>query len=224
MARRLLSPLTALALTLCALVAPRQVQAQVVNGSFEADNCSVTSGYRLGLSGNDMTGWYIPAGDGVYPWCINNASGYGPAADGNQFLVLGYYNTATQYTIQQTLTGLTAGGVYRLDFSIASELNCCATAEVSFLSGSSTLAELFTSSNSGGFWTQWAAKSATFVADNSSVTFQFKDIVSAADGYDLGLDAVSVSEVSVTPEPASIALVATGLLGVAGVARRRRRA
>ena len=87
----------AAALALIAMVPAQQAHAQVVNGSFEADYCGGPGGYRLGLSGNDMTGWFIPSGDGVYPWCLSGgAFGAGPAAQGNQYFVLGEQGRATQ--------------------------------------------------------------------------------------------------------------------------------
>ncbi|MBW2282692.1 MAG: hypothetical protein JRG82_18295, partial [Deltaproteobacteria bacterium] len=59
----------------------------VVNGSFEADPFTGSGlGFLLALIGNDVTGWFIPNGDGTYPWGLQNvnAFGGGPAADGNQ--------------------------------------------------------------------------------------------------------------------------------------------
>ncbi|CAN5585013.1 hypothetical protein BH09GEM1_BH09GEM1_20460 [soil metagenome] len=142
---------------LVSMVSAQQAHAQVVNGSFEADNCGTSGGgVRLGLSGSDMTGWFIPGTDGVYPWCLQNGNTYaaGPAAQGNQWLVLGEVSSGVNRTISQTLTGLNPGGAYMLKFAIASELGCCAVAQVGFLSGSSTLSQNFNAPASGSYWTQ----------------------------------------------------------------------
>lgn len=196
----------------------------VANGSFEADNFNAGGGYRLGLVGNDVTGWYIPAGDGVYPWGLQNGNGYGagPADTGNQWLVLGEQGTDHQYTIQQTVNGLTPGGTYTLSWAAASELGCCANGQLSFLSGSATAADNFSAPSSGSYWTQWGHYSYTFVANASSVTFQFQDIAPGAAGYDLGLDSVSMVGSGV-PEPAAWSLMLVGVGGLGGALRSRRK-
>jgi hypothetical protein len=191
----------------------------VVNGSFEDSSFGAPGGYTLGLLGSAVPGWTIPSGDGTYPWGLTNGA-YGAFTPyGNQFIVLGEYGPAVEYTIQQTLTGLTAGSTYNLSFAIASELNCCAQTEVSYLSGSSTLSQTFSATPSGSFWTDWTTHSMSFVADSSSVTFQFKDVNPTTNGYDLGLDNVSVTSV---PEPETYAMFMAGLGLMGFIARRRK--
>jgi hypothetical protein len=198
--KRLLATMALAVLALC-MVSPSMGQTGhnlVVNGSFEADPCTGTGpGYKEGLVGGSVTGWFIPASDTIYPWCLQNMNGFsaGPAASGNQWLVLGRVATSVSYTIQQTLTGLTPGGTYNLSFAIASESGCCSVAEVSFPNGSSTAAQTFTAPSSGNYWKAWATKTMNFTATSSSVTLQFKNLVSAqtgGGGFDLGLDSVDV--------------------------------
>jgi len=196
---KLLLTTTALAVLVLCMASPALGQNLVVNGSFETDPCTGSgAGFKLGLVGTAITGWNIPATDGVYPWCLQNTNAYsaGPAAAGSQWLVLGEVATGVPYTIQQTLNGLNPGTTYMLSFEIASESGCCSIAEVSFPSGSSTATQTFTAPASGNYWKVWGTNTMNFIATSSSVTLQFKNLVSAqTGGIDLGLDNVIVMPV-----------------------------
>jgi hypothetical protein len=215
-----------------ATAAPHAAAAKefVVNGSFEADNFNAGSGFRLGLVGNDVTGWFIPASDGTYPWGLQNANAFsaGPAADGNQWLVLGETGAGgpsmVDFTIQQTITGLTPGNTYTLSFDLASELDHTgAIAEVSFLSGTKAAPADFTAPAIGPtFWNPWSAFSEKFVATDTTAVLQFKDLaVESPLGGDVGIDKVSIT--GGIPEPASWAMMLVGFGAIGWAARRRLR-
>lgn len=223
MSRTRLLPLAAVAAIAIASFGGAHAANLLVNGSFEVDNFNSGGGFRLGLNGNDVTGWFIPAGDGIYPWGLQNSNSFnaGPAADGNQWLVLGRYDTQASFSIQQTLSGLTPGSVYQLSFAIASERACCSQAEVSF-TGSSTASQLFSAPTSGDFWTAWGYHTMNFTAGGSAVTINFMNLNPTTAGFDLGLDDVSVT--SNIPEPSTWALLVGGLLAVSTIARRSRSA
>lgn len=196
----------------------------IINGSFEADPFTANGNYQLGLIGNAVTGWSIPNGDGVYPWGLQNGAFGASTLFGNQWVVLGRYDTEAEFTIQQTISGLIAGNTYNLSFAIASELECCSVVEASFLSGSSTGAQQFTAPASGSFWTQWQTESLDFLATSSSVTLQFQNIQPSTQGYDLGLDNVVVDGApAVVPEPTTLLLLGSSLGGLIGRAAWRAR-
>ncbi len=196
----------------------------VTNGSFEAGNFNAGSGYKLGLTDADVPGWHLPASDGTYPWGLQNGNAFaaGPADTGIQWLVLGEWGPMTEFTIQQTVTGLTPGATYMMSWAAASEQGCCANGQLSFLSGSTTGPFSFTAPTSGSYWTAWGHYSTSFVANASSVTFQFQDINPTTNGYDLGLDSVVMNGTSV-PEPATWALMLIGFGGLGAAMRMRRR-
>lgn len=212
--------------TILSLCAASPAANLVVNGSFEADNFGCSGGGQcLGLIGNAVTGWNIPNGDGTYPWGLQNVNQYGagPAANGNQWLVLGRVSSGVDYTIQQTIS--LSPGTYNLSFAIASELTGTmgSVVEVSFLSGSSTGAQDFTAPIRGiTYWNPWGYNSMNFVATSSSVTIQFKDLAAEfPSGFDLGLDDVVVTGATSTPEPGTCLLLGSGIVGLAGTLRRK---
>ncbi|MCB1935041.1 MAG: DUF642 domain-containing protein [Nitrosomonas sp.] len=192
----------------------------IVNGSFEDDPFTANGNYQLGLTSSDVTGWDIPNSNGTYPWGLQDGAFGAFTPYGSQFVVLGLWSSGFEYSIQQTMSGLIVGETYHLSFAIASEQGCCSQAEVSFLDGSSTSAQVFNAPSSGNFWTDWGERSMDFVATSNTVTLQFKNVnVSSTNGYDLGLDNVIVEQVSI-PEPTSIALLGLGLI-ILSVMRKR---
>ena len=61
MSRTRLLPLAAVAAIAIASFGGAHAANLLVNGSFEVDNFNSGGGFRLGLNGNDVTGWFIPA-------------------------------------------------------------------------------------------------------------------------------------------------------------------
>ena len=219
------SVLIAAALASAILVAAPASAALVANGSFEDSSFNGPGGYVLGLSGNAVPGWYIPASDGVYPWGLTNSNsfGAGPADTGNQWLVLGEAGSNASYSIQQTVTGLTSGQAYTLSWAAASELGCCSPGLLTLLAGSASGPYSFNAPNSGSYWTAWGHYSYTFVANDPTLTFQFSNNNPNSQGYDLGLDSVSLAPVGgAVPEPATWAMMLMGF-GMVGFGLRNRR-
>jgi len=177
----------------------------VSNGSFEADPFNTSNfGYSLDLGGaNPLTGW-TTLNNGTYPWGLQNVNSFngGPTPYGNQWVVVGNFGNGGTW-IQQSISGFTIGGTYRLNFALASEQpGAGALAEVSFPSGSSTASQTFAAPLRGvNYWDTWGNFSMDFVANSSSVTVRFLGL--AGLGFDPGIDNVSISEV---PEPSNFAL------------------
>jgi hypothetical protein len=192
----------------------------VVNGSFEADTFSF--GGTLGLGcGNTLTGWQTQcSADQIYPWGLPNSNQYGagPTPYGNQWVIVGDYGKGGS-GIFQTVTGFNIGQTYTLNFALASEeLGAGALVQVSFPTGSSTGSLIF-AAPIGFLWNNWGTYTDPFVATASSVTIRFDGL--AGTGFDAGIDNVYITGGSTTPEPTTLVLLGSGLLGLA--ARRRKK-
>jgi hypothetical protein len=88
---------------------------------------------------HDVTGWFIPATDGTYPWGVQNGAFGASTPFGNQWIVIGECGCdggagPHDYSIQQTMTHLVVGATYDLSFAISSEFVAAAGSVVQVIS------------------------------------------------------------------------------------------
>jgi Protein of unknown function (DUF642)/PEP-CTERM motif len=203
--------------------------ATITNGSFEdiqisGNSCVETSSICSTMPA-DWPGWTHTgdAGDGLLwhagPVCCGGTS-TGKAGDGNQWVTLGGGISASGSSAwSQTISGLNIGQSYVISFMMAAEANFETggrSLDVSLTSGSSTPSQTFTATPVSAFWQSWESKEYTFVPTATSATLQFS-VTNATD--DVGLDNVSIAA---APEPASLLLLGSGLIVLAGRLRSRK--
>lgn len=197
--------------------------ASIANGGFEANAASVPVG---GVLFGPIPGW--------------NNSGYLTSAgyysatppEGRIFALVGNGIDTGGYHMNQTITGLTSGSTYKVNFSLGSEdfviPGVVEQVNVWMSSGSASASQLYSapiSSNAtpygpGPLWDHWGAFSYSFVANASNATLNFEQTAATTGAGDTGLDKVSIS--GAIPEPGAWAMMLVGFGGLGAVMRRRR--
>jgi len=187
------------------------------NGSFESSSINPGSFTTLSPFSNAITDWTVWSGS------IDYIGSYWAAADGGRSIdlngneagsILTYFTTipGEQYQVDFYMGGNTAGspGVKSLDLrAYYNGLNF-------FIDN-----QIFTFDTTGKSLTSmgWQLQSFIFTAPSNNATILFGSIIAGA--YGPAIDNVTVSRVSSVPEPATMLLLGLGLVGLAGISRKK---
>jgi hypothetical protein len=232
------------ALAFAAMVTSAHADPILLNGNFEQTLTPTSSQFGSAFPSQQVTSWASSGYSFVFTpgtadttgapsqfgnlqlWGPGNGSANGlPAsspAGGNFIAIDGAFETTP---LTQTVTGLTPGQATTVSFFFAgaqqSGFDGTTTDQLQVSLGSQTLSTPVLSDPSHGF-TGWQLENLTFTPTSTSEVLSFLAIgtPSGVPPFSL-LDGVTVTSASAVPEPASLALLSTGLIGLGGYVRSR---
>ena len=184
----------------------------IVNGSFESPSVGTNwSNFANGL----VPGWNDTSGSDGIEIDFSPVIG-GPAYDGTQSMEV---NATTFDTVSQTVTGLTVGQEYLLFWAYGDRPSSGPQQLDVYFGGKLVTIDSDTSATDGNSSLVWFPQSFIVTATSTSEVLSFAAVdVGGRPSYGNEIDGVSLESI---PEPATLLLVAPGLIGLLGFSRRR---